>query len=92
MMRVFGWFLGDNDLGLPLVDVETGGCRDGLQPDHTNENRGGESVVSYLLGLADIRQLARVNVSVTPPTALRSASAAVHKSASFVPRVRHADF
>jgi hypothetical protein len=63
-----------------------------LHPDRANENRGGESVVSYLLGLADIRQLARVNVSVTPHTALRSASVAVHKSASFVPRVRHADF
>jgi glycosyltransferase involved in cell wall biosynthesis len=90
--NVFAWFLGRNDLSVALVDPETGSCRDGLHPDRANENRGGESVVSYLLGLADIRQLARVNVSVTPPTALRSASVAVHKSASFVPRVRHADF
>ena len=36
---------------------ETGSCRDGLHPDRANENRGGESVVSYLLGLAEIRQL-----------------------------------
>jgi hypothetical protein len=43
---------------LPLVDVETGSCRDGLHPDRANENRGGESVISYLLGLAEIRQLA----------------------------------
>jgi glycosyltransferase involved in cell wall biosynthesis len=55
--RVFGWFLGDNDLGLPLVDVDTGSCRDGLHPDRANENRGGESVVCYLLSLAEIRQL-----------------------------------
>jgi hypothetical protein len=73
--RAFAWFLGENDLSAPLVDVETGSCRDGLHPDRANENRGGESVVSYLLGLADIRQLARVNVSVTPVTALRSISA-----------------
>ncbi len=43
---------------LPLIDLETGSCRDGLHPDRANENRGGESVVSYLLGLAEIRELA----------------------------------
>jgi glycosyltransferase involved in cell wall biosynthesis len=65
MMRVFGWFLGDNDLGLPLVDVDTGSCRDGLHPDRPNENRGGESVVCYLLSLAEIRRL--VHLSLDPP-------------------------
>ena len=57
--RAFAWFLGGNDLSMPLVDVETGSCRDGLHPDRANENRGGESVVSYLLSLAEMRQLAR---------------------------------
>jgi glycosyltransferase involved in cell wall biosynthesis len=57
--RSFAWFLGDNDLSLPLVDVETGSCRDGLHRDRRNENRGAESVVSYLLGLSEIRQMAR---------------------------------
>ena len=57
--RAFAWFLGSNDLSVALVDLETGSCRDGLHPDRANENRGGESVVSYLLGLAEIRQLAR---------------------------------
>ncbi|QCI67428.1 glycosyltransferase family 4 protein [Phreatobacter stygius] len=56
----FAWFLGSNDLSLPLVDLDTGSCRDGLHPDRRNENRGGESVVSYLLSLAEIRQLARM--------------------------------
>ena len=73
--NVFAWFLGRNDLSIALVDPETGSCRDGLHPDRANENRGGESVVCYLLGLADIRQLARVNVSVTPPVALRAVGA-----------------
>ncbi len=54
-------FSADNDLSLPLVDLETGSCRDGLHPDRANENRGGESVVSYLLSLAEIRQLARLS-------------------------------
>jgi len=60
--RAFAWFLGKNDLGVSLVDPETGSCRDGLHPDRPNENRGGESVVSYLLGLADMRQMARAGV------------------------------
>jgi hypothetical protein len=57
--RVFEWFLGSNDLGLPLVDLKTGSCRDGLHPDRVNENQGGESAVSYLLSLAEIRQVDR---------------------------------
>jgi glycosyltransferase involved in cell wall biosynthesis len=55
--RAFAWFLGENDLAIPLVDVATGSCRDGLHPDRANENRGAESVLSYLAGLADMRQL-----------------------------------
>jgi len=68
--NVFAWFLGSNDLSVALVDLHTGSCRDGLHPDRANENRGGESVVSYLLGLAEIRQLARVNIGPTKPPAL----------------------
>jgi glycosyltransferase involved in cell wall biosynthesis len=56
--RAFVWFFGGNDLGAHLVDPETGACRDGLHPDRPNENCGGESVVSYLLGLVDIRRTA----------------------------------
>jgi len=55
--RAFAWFMGSNDLAIPLVDVATGSCRDGLHPDRANENRGAESVLSYLLGLADMRRL-----------------------------------
>jgi hypothetical protein len=59
--RAFAWFLGSNDLMLALVDLDTGSCRDGLHRDRPNENRGGESVVSYLLSLAEIRELARAS-------------------------------
>ena len=62
--NVFAWFLGNNDLSVALVDLQSGSCRDGLHPDRANENRGGESVVSYLLGLAEIRQLARANIGL----------------------------
>jgi hypothetical protein len=66
----FAWFLGDNDLATPLVDLETGSCRDGLHPDRANENRGAESVVSYLLGLAEIRRAARLEEARRPPALL----------------------
>jgi glycosyltransferase involved in cell wall biosynthesis len=56
--RAFAWFLGSNDLSVPLVDVATGSCRDGLHPDRANENRGAESAVSYLLALAQMREMA----------------------------------
>jgi hypothetical protein len=58
-----------------LVDPLTGSCRDGLHPDRANENRGGESVVCYLLGLAEMRQLARITTSLTRPVALRAVGA-----------------
>jgi hypothetical protein len=65
--RAFAWFLGSNDLLSPLVDPETGSCRDGLHPDRANENRGGESAVSYLLSLTEIRQLERMEVDCMKP-------------------------
>jgi hypothetical protein len=73
--RAFAWFLGSNDLSYPLVDMETGSCCDGLHPGRVNENRGGESVVSYLLALAEIRQLARSDGHYTKPTRLRASRA-----------------
>lgn len=55
--RAFAWFFGSNDLGLPLVDIASGSCRDGLHPDRANANCGAESVLAYLMGLADMRGL-----------------------------------
>lgn len=46
----FEWFLGRNILGVPLYDLTTGGCYDGLQPDGVNINQGAESLLAYLLG------------------------------------------
>jgi hypothetical protein len=54
--RAFDWFLGKNDLQTALVDPVTGSCSDGLHPDRANENKGAESVLSYLLGLVEMRQ------------------------------------
>jgi glycosyltransferase involved in cell wall biosynthesis len=54
--RAFDWFLGKNDLQTALIDPETGSCSDGLHPDRPNQNKGAESVLSYLLGLVEMRQ------------------------------------
>lgn len=53
----FGWFVGDNELCETLVDHITGGCRDVLHADRVDENEGGESTVSYLLALVEMRAL-----------------------------------
>lgn len=60
--RVFGWFLGDNDLGLALYDAQTGACCDGLQPDRVNQNQGAESTLAFLLASLELR-LAEVEAS-----------------------------
>jgi glycosyltransferase involved in cell wall biosynthesis len=53
--RAFEWFLGRNDLNLPVYDPTTGGCRDGLHPDRINENQGAESTLAFLQALLELR-------------------------------------
>ncbi len=78
--RAFSWFLGRNDLGLPLYDPSTGGCCDGLHPDRVNQNQGAESTLAFLLALVEMTmmenslasfaqgQAAELRVSRTPRT------------------------
>ncbi|HAC73787.1 MAG TPA: glycosyl transferase, partial [Porphyromonadaceae bacterium] len=49
MFQSFLWFLGENDLRVPLYDYETGGCCDGLKKDGVNRNQGAESTLAYLI-------------------------------------------
>ncbi len=53
--RAFEWFLGRNDLNLPIYDPKTGGCRDGLHPDRPNENQGAESTLAFLQASLELR-------------------------------------
>ena len=53
--KAFNWFLGKNDLQVPLYDAVTGGCRDGLHPDRVNENQGAESTLSFLMALLEMQ-------------------------------------
>jgi glycosyltransferase involved in cell wall biosynthesis len=63
-MRAFDWFLGRNDLHLSLYDPATGGCRDGLHPDRSNQNQGAESTLSFLMALLEIRLAQTLQSSV----------------------------
>jgi hypothetical protein len=62
--RAFDWFLGKNDLQTMLVDPVTGSCSDGLHPDRVNENKGAESVLSYLLSVVEMRQFTAMTMAV----------------------------
>ncbi len=62
----FNWFLGDNDLQLPLYDSETGGCRDGLHPERANQNQGAESTLSFLMALLEMRALQTSDEKANP--------------------------
>ncbi len=53
--RAFEWFIGRNDLKLPIYYPMTGGCRDGLHPDRANENQGAESTLAFLQALLELR-------------------------------------
>jgi glycosyltransferase involved in cell wall biosynthesis len=67
----FNWFLGHNDLNMPLYDPKTGGCRDGLMADGINQNQGAESSLAWLLSLMTLQKLYAdeiLNQSSSPKT------------------------
>jgi len=62
--RAFEWFLGRNDLGVPLYDSNSGGCSDGLHQDRVSENQGAESTLAFHLSLAEMNFAEHL---ITPP-------------------------
>lgn len=67
--RAFEWFLGRNDLGVPLYDPGTGGCSDGLHRERVSENQGAESTLAFHLSLAEMNY-AKYLIDHPLPTAL----------------------
>ena len=57
--QAIGWFLGENDAGVPLYDPATGGGCDGLHEDGRNENQGAESTLAMVATLQHARLLVR---------------------------------
>jgi len=48
--KAFDWFLGENDLHIPVYNFRTKACHDGLAAGGVNLNQGAESMLSFLLG------------------------------------------
>ena len=64
--RAFDWFLGTNELGIPVYNPQTGGCRDGLHVDRVNRNEGAESTLAFLLSLAEMRRVQDLALTFHP--------------------------
>lgn len=56
MVASFMWFLGENDLRIPLYDFETRGCCDGLESRGVNRNQGAESTLAYIISHLTVLQ------------------------------------
>lgn len=65
--RAYRWYLGVNDLDLPLATVSDGGCFDGLQPDGLNRNQGAESILALQLASCAISALGKQAAPVAGP-------------------------
>ncbi|MDD5216576.1 MAG: glycosyltransferase family 4 protein [Candidatus Omnitrophica bacterium] len=66
-LNAFQWFLGRNDLGIPLYSPVTGGCCDGLHINRVNLNQGAESTLSFLLSLTEMTQMENILESLKEP-------------------------
>lgn len=65
--RAHDWFFGGNDLGVSMVDFESGGSFDGLSPHGPNMNQGAESTIS-LVGAMTALQQTRQSIPERPHT------------------------
>ncbi|QNE30849.1 glycosyltransferase [Sphingomonas sp. NBWT7] len=57
--RAYGWYLGLNELDLPLATMHDGGCFDGLMPTGLNRNQGAESILALQLSSCAISGLSK---------------------------------
>ncbi len=63
-MRAYGWYMGHNDLDLPLATAQDGGCFDGLMPTGLNRNQGAESILALQLSSCAISGLSKATQGV----------------------------
>lgn len=55
--RCLSWFLGNNDLQIPVCDCKTGGCADGLERQGINSNQGAESTLAWVISLINMNKV-----------------------------------
>lgn len=79
MERSYAWFLGANDLGVPIAHPGRGAGGDGLTPKGRNRNEGAESTLMWLMAAEHIRALRaaepRVRIPLPAGRVARPASA-----------------
>jgi hypothetical protein len=51
------WLLGDNDAGIPMLDLNTGGCSDALSRASRSRNQGAESTLAMISVLQQGRRV-----------------------------------
>ncbi|WP_076069416.1 glycosyltransferase family 4 protein [Sphingomonas montana] len=57
-LRAYRWYLGANDVGIPIASISDGGCFDGLMSDRVNLNQGAESVLAFQFACCAMASLA----------------------------------
>jgi hypothetical protein len=64
-----GWFLGDNDARVALLDDRTGGCSDSLTSDGRSRNQGAEATLAMISALQQGHRMADLSPGGTrlPP-------------------------
>ena len=65
--RAYHWYLGLNDLDMPLATAQDGGCFDGLMPTGLNRNQGAESILALQMASCAISALGKRSGSVAGP-------------------------
>ena len=61
--RAYAWYLGANDLGVPIATPATGGCYDGLMSDRVNQNQGAESILAFQFACAGMTRAIGMSAS-----------------------------
>jgi hypothetical protein len=69
------WLLGRNRLGVPLYDLGSGSCADGLDSRGVSMNQGAESVICCLLGLLSVSRQSEKGLETSSPAVALSATA-----------------
>lgn len=59
-IKCFNWYYGQNSQGLPLINLDSGACFDGLNEEGLNLNQGSESIVAYAIAYMEISKYIRI--------------------------------
>lgn len=63
--RAYAWYLGENDLDLPMATLADGGCYDGLMSNRVNLNQGAESILAFQFACASMTRAVTATVERT---------------------------